>query len=659
MPGPRDHDWAHVHVEGDPDAAAPYLPFARKLLGFVKQEAGRNGLLTYSMTRKLEDGAVVAAEIRGGIPRMTIQPVRGAGKRTPLPIQENFVCLPRNTDNPNGLDAEHPELMLRWSDKMGWRTLFFDAQVPAYASLQEPKGTYKAQGGRLGFPEGVRHAGNVDWRARDGVRVSWYGPSARYWYDGWRQPSAQYGRFVFMLGQVLLDVDDYCTASGVDLPNRLVVGAAIDTLRRKLYVMQATMADQPNEVPAASATFAVTPPSPTGPIPLTLYRYDLALRDIPDAMAYRVIPGSHLELWTGSLNEACNPWFFDQSITRAVSYSVPVKTSVYVTASGPTAEDITAYEPVSPSSLRFDLTIEGDTAAVASSVVSLPAGQGRAPIASDFVDDEEKVVWMRRMTLEGDPRALAMQVDDILVPLYFHTDVGGLRKDYYFSADVYWCDARERAVCATGSIERMHDWTVPDSWPAYGAYFAAIELFVVDGVTVANAIISEADAASNSYQHRPKYAFYGGALYPSAPNAWRYLIQSGNVTKTTVAVGLFGFSGQISFTTVPKDEIFGGAAGKELSSGTRLFSDQLGLDPPPPDDKHGKRWLFGAAAHGGRALYSFLTTVFLNNDPSKTSTLHIAHLTDGDLAERTTIGGDDATYTPVWLLGTVPARLTP
>lgn len=80
MPAARDSDWAHVHVAGgDRAAAEPYLPYARKLLGFVKQDAQANRLRTHQATKQLPDGALVVAEIVGDIPRITITPPPGGG----------------------------------------------------------------------------------------------------------------------------------------------------------------------------------------------------------------------------------------------------------------------------------------------------------------------------------------------------------------------------------------------------------------------------------------------------------------------------------------------------------------------------------------------------------------------------------------------------
>lgn len=74
MSAARFTDWTHTRVVGTPAAAAPYIGEARKLLGFVWEEARRNRLGVHQVTRKLPDGAVIIAEKHGTIPRMTIIP---------------------------------------------------------------------------------------------------------------------------------------------------------------------------------------------------------------------------------------------------------------------------------------------------------------------------------------------------------------------------------------------------------------------------------------------------------------------------------------------------------------------------------------------------------------------------------------------------------
>lgn len=78
MPGPRYTDWTHVHVVGDRAAAAPHVPYGRKLLGYLAEQRAR-GDQQAVIVRATEDGSVVRAEFIGSIPRITITPATAGG----------------------------------------------------------------------------------------------------------------------------------------------------------------------------------------------------------------------------------------------------------------------------------------------------------------------------------------------------------------------------------------------------------------------------------------------------------------------------------------------------------------------------------------------------------------------------------------------------
>lgn len=316
MPGPRFTDWTHVHVVGDRDRAAPYLPFARKLLGFVDAEARRGGLGTHIARRRLEDGAEVIAEVRGGIPRITIIPPPVPSAQQEPPMLGDFVVFARNDALPDGIDVEHPEQVLRLRKGDTWRTYTFNDEVMQGRS----DGTYSGA-----FPNGVRHAGNCDWIGPRDVRLSWYGPSLRYWCDRWRQPSAIYGRWVFMLGETLLDIDAYCADAAIAMAERLVLGAAVRG--PWLYVMQAAMPDMPDPPTAPVGRpldVFVTTPFTTGQVTLRLMRYRIETTDGEGGvLRYRVLVGSHEALWSNVAFCTVNPWFFSPEGDRCSSVVMP------------------------------------------------------------------------------------------------------------------------------------------------------------------------------------------------------------------------------------------------------------------------------------------------------------------------------------------------
>lgn len=313
MPAGRYTDWTHVHVVGDRAAAAPYVPYARKLLGWVMQDAAYNQLVTHKSQQVLEDGTVVIAEKHGSIPRITIIP-SGGGGRSQRAISGDFVVWARDDAHPAGLDEDHPQQILQMRDD-SWKTFFYSEGIAGYEGFSGAKGTYIGT-----FPDGIQHAGNVDWRGAGDQRLSWYGPSTRYWVDPYVQVRQQYGKQVFMLGQQLLDVQTYDTDNGDGTAAQYVMGAAIEAMH--LYVMQADLPEgTTTTAPQEAHVTLVDPYYPVTDIPHRLCRYSIA-PDINNPGFMRVINGSRVVLWSQSLRTGGMPWFFDREAGRARCHGV-------------------------------------------------------------------------------------------------------------------------------------------------------------------------------------------------------------------------------------------------------------------------------------------------------------------------------------------------
>ncbi|HZX81042.1 MAG TPA: hypothetical protein VFE72_08845 [Lysobacter sp.] len=677
MHGTRDTDWTHIRVPGgNRAAAAPYVPIARKLLGTVKAEAEASGLGVHKQTQRLPDGAIVQAELFGAVPRITIYPVGRGGGKEERKIPDAFVVTPRNGQRPDGPDPEHPEVILEHNGS--WIARFFDDSSPEYAAVAKPRGTYRSLAGRVAFPEGIRHGGNVDWRSDESVRVSWYGPSSRYWFDGWRMPSAQYQGFVFMLGQVLLDVEQYAADSNLaPLAHPLVMGAAIDLLKRELYVIQAAIEDPSaeGEVPPFPPVEGanVTPPSPTGDFPVALYRYRLTELDKPDAMNLKVIDGSHAILWSATLHNACNPWFFNQDITAATSYSTPDKVSVYVPAEELAwTEAYAITDAPSPSTLRFELAITEDaitgekSANVSQHDVSMSTGS--APIATDYDKGERFDLFMRRGNYSGFGRALSLESRTSRFPIFFYANVGGDRPDLFYHAEVFWMDLREDAALMFVTRSQLKTFPSagdPVGHPNVGIITVINKLLVADGKIVDDEQVGYLTLPGR-WTDRPSYFLAHGAADACSPMALLYYVFAGRCGLTKVYGGLFGFAGMNSQNAiVPEDECFGTLAIATTEDGvyssyTLEVADQIKRDDRLPDlrdDEHGRRWLIGAAAHDGDAIFSLRIMVDASvAGVEEDYPLNATFITDSTLAARTGIGGEDASYEPVWLLGALPRR---
>lgn len=323
MPGPAHTGWTHKRTTGDPDEVARWVPVARKVLGFAIQQAQFNGLLTYKVEKRLENGVLLIGELIGGLPRYTIEvPPRPQQPRRPR-ILDDFVVWARDADHLGGIDEEFPQQILRLQDG-SWKTFFYSASTEGHEDFPRSKGTYIEM-----FPDGVRYAGNVDWESAKGEIISWYGPSARYWPDAWVQPRQQLGKIVCMLGAKLLDTEQYALDSEEQThgPDRYITGAALKNTEDGdwLYTVQSealntTLPAGPHrmdDMPVVGCPYSRQ--DNVGGI----YRYAL-VRELDEAGVprYRVVANSREQLADLEGNHA-EPWFFNQSCTVAHCYELP------------------------------------------------------------------------------------------------------------------------------------------------------------------------------------------------------------------------------------------------------------------------------------------------------------------------------------------------
>lgn len=282
MPAARDFDWSHIHVLGDRDAAVPYVGVARKMLGYVKQDAQYNKLGVHSLTRSFDDGTVITAEIHGTIPRITIQTAP-----PPSPDEVDLggiVVVPRNGHSADPISVQNPEEVLQ-THQHRWRTLFYDGTSATFKAYKRPKGIYKRA-----LKNGVHYAGNIDWTDGKGLHISWYGPSRRYWYDMCVIPQGQYSGFVFVDGVIVFDVSKV-----VGHETSLVVGASL--VKNVLLVMLADMPDP------RVGTYAHDYPDQSA-IDVVLYEFHAEKAD----GTYKVNYTTKQQRWAFSAIGMVNPW---------------------------------------------------------------------------------------------------------------------------------------------------------------------------------------------------------------------------------------------------------------------------------------------------------------------------------------------------------------
>ena len=641
MSGPAYPGWKHLRFDGDRDAGQRYLPIARKVLGFALQEAARNGLLTYTHTERLDDGAIIVGEVRGGQPRVTITVPPGGGETPPITLPDRFVVWPRNASLPDGIDAEQPRLILDPS----WKTSFFNSAIAGYDAFAGKKGTYVGS-----LPDGLRFAGNVDWLGRRGERIQWYGPSSRYWYDPHIQPATQYGKFVFMLGKKLLDVEAYIADSEEDepFPERWVMGAALRG--NKLVTMQAELpVGTTDTTPICANAADMSNPWPVGDVSLITCEYLLVADDTPGFL--RVQPDSRTVLWAGTLANALNPWFFNQSATQAVSIGLPANVIAQQHIDAPSTYTLRSPAP-SPSQQAHTLNLLPDEdPAVSSTSISLPAGGGTATLAADFVGDEFREMTITRApgTELADEFTAHMGGASWTLATGLFLGVIDTRASYRVTARfLLFADIREQVAIVHLSTrvarinttpldvyESVEIWRrgvkvgeIPLDLPAMDTgWLRSINFLpnLSDGIADTLGIVSGVALA-------PQFALYQAYTAYQTPGQ-RFLWQGGH--------------GLIAYLAYAASERFGAVRWNFTSGGSgtdRLdnYTDDTTIQTRPDFD--GNVSVLGCATTEGITMLSCYGFEF-NTGRS------VYYVDGGDLGELTGVSGEDARYHPIWLLG--------
>lgn len=630
--------WHHTRYEGDVDAGKALLPLARKVLGFAVEQAAFNGLQTYKHVQQLEGGGEIIGEIIDGIPRVTIYVPTGGEDELPPLDRDDFVVWARDSDRPDGIDADHPQQILSYEDDR-WRTVFFNAGIDGYDSFSRRKGTYRGA-----FPDGVRHAGNVDWASPNGYRVNWYGPSGRMFTDPYVQPRAQFGKFVFMLGQVLLDVDDYIESSEEDdpFPERYVMGAALrrDDGYRWLYTVQADLPeiDTPTD-PIPPNSFFWSEQYPQDSIPLIACRYRVAeMGSGAEARWLRVVADSREVLWFSTVARAAQPWFFNPEGTHAVSFSPPAASAVAM-------QNNTVIQTPSAPDVRFSLDLSGAVGVLSSAAVELAGGNGTsATIARDWDEDGTPVdLILRRSQVDATDGALLLALDDTQWPLLsrqeYSPGISGARRRWLVFADL-----RERVVVFVIEDYQFSPTAIIDGsvhveiW-RNGFLVGNVQIPGEQYVTTGLPAYTDTMLAPNSnlfpnlrdFALPPSWAIYGIAAlvystvrigaWAGAAGAYAYLSAPAGITYGSY--GVTGFSSEAPILV--SDNVDSGFSG-----------DRIDFD--------GYYSALGCATGEGITLFS--------GPPYKMGSDDSTHWVDGDtMPSLTGVGGDNARFHPIWRLG--------
>ncbi len=324
MSGPRYSGWTPIVVVGDREVAAQHVPEARKLLGFVLEEAKRNGLGIANLRRELQDGTVLLAEKISELPRVTIIAPGPPPVEEPPEPRGGFIVWPR-WDVPTGDPAQRgSQVDPTGNDPTAWLEFAGSRVVTRYWRRWDV--VDQIQGARYEsynrpdlYPDGLYFFGNIDWKDGEDLALSFYGFCSRYVHDVALLDIG--ARWVLQQGQALFDRISYRDELQQDPPEYLSWRINSACVRKtsagaQELVVAFTNYTQGQPTTAQSAFVA-----------FRLHRNE----GTPQKGDWVIEPGSHrlLGMTPGQINpegstsgntftDSAMPWFFNGDGTRAI-----------------------------------------------------------------------------------------------------------------------------------------------------------------------------------------------------------------------------------------------------------------------------------------------------------------------------------------------------
>lgn len=644
------NDPVRLFLKGDRVEAAKHVREARTMLWRLARTTANSGAASARDHQKLAGGVTVDLVIAGLQAAIVI--TAPGGEAGTIKIEDTFVVYPRTEALPDGIHAETPQLMLRYeSDVDQWFTLFHTAEVPGYDDLARPKGTYRTEKGELAFPDGVKHAGNIDWRGNDGLRLSWYGPSSRYFFDPYVEPTTQYGKHVFMLGQVLLDVDQYITESLplAEFDERYVMGAALSPDRKRLFVVMANLPAGTTDT-GTVPPFTVSVPSPWPQETFSVQLCEFRVSNNPalkQVMRMSVVPGSRVVLHTQMLTNAYNPWFFNASATRAVSVGLPASvTTVTDYQQGGLVAAPSEFSQVFTASVGFG-------GFIATTQVGIGLAPFTAMLAVDFREDTLVELQVRRTGVADAPESFSLMLDGREYRLYSRLNLGSPFSQSVFHRYIYHADIREKTlvlhnlavaydfstetiISSSASLDLYQDGALKKSLPI--PFFDAIAGGLGSQIV---ALDNDWRDATTGVHLSPHYALYG--------------IGGGYEPPGTTFIRWHGAIAGYRYLAYPGSEYFGAYG---VTANTPKIYDPISADANGGFDGdrldiHGKYSVLGCASYDGATMlsgYGFRAGTGLS------SHLVVSPEVGATLPVLTGVSGAKERYQPIWLLGALPRQ---
>lgn len=344
MTGGRYTDWAHIVVAGNRSAGARHVPYARKLLGFVMDEAQRNGLGVYKAERTLDDGTRVVAEKHGSIPRVTIIPGPAPQPKRPIRTFNDFVFGAANSGRTPDGEVVNPAVILSYRpDSEDWAAYFRSGSSPGKDASTAPHVATYGDTFTFTSPDEELLTNTRTWIDSDGNACAWFSPVGPF-EAMYRHPATLYANTVSALGHAVLGLAQEAYEAGWRVVSAARKGDAMFVLFGQLGALPRL---DPTSSPAMNEVWATSMFVPDA-CAFQLIRVPLYAVDDPASGVRYLKPdtdGTQV-LWSGGLIRCYGLWTFNEDCTEVVTYQLPNSPYVMVEP-GPT----TAFEPVFSSAL--------------------------------------------------------------------------------------------------------------------------------------------------------------------------------------------------------------------------------------------------------------------------------------------------------------------
>lgn len=667
------------HKKGGVEIPPEDLAAGRKVLGELQNQLALGGNPSGFRRVLLPNGTLIKAAITMGQPVLNIVPGRGGRRMVPARELGEFITVPRSAAAPAGVDPDHPEVMLRHGPSL-WRSYFF-SETPAGFTSQG--GTYVDM-----FPGGLGQGGTVDWVGPDGERLSWYGPSSRAFADAYVHARFQHGKRVFYLGDVLLDTDEYFAASELDpgAPERYVAGAALRKVGTSwwLYVMQYAGTD--GETPAGvvgSSTLDEFYSYPLAAQPAFggLHRYKLYRWTDPQGLVRFSVARNSREKLRTIVTGSPDPWFFNRECTEMVCHLALTTTNapgkpwwaanVPVRDNPPDVDDDipagTFHGPATAAIVwRLAIAENGTTTTNTATAPSVTSGGAAAPVTGDY--DFETGALVTYGIRFGADLVPYFVFDGAEAALYQSTRAvgAGTGGDDIITGVCRWilyANPRDHVVVLLRKDIQFDTGAAPQL--QYQRH--TIELYR-DGELVHSEQVTDTPNAKSGFIQRwgdstdaldylaghsitPQWFIYGllvtyrntydppGPPEPGDENTWT---SEGQFIGANPMYAQLPYPAQCWFGIADASIPPGQAAQTIASLNTAGFNGALA-------DDNGHFAVTGAARHDDVVLVSCWV-------PKDGMAASYTHITDGDLQDLTTVGGADARYHPIRLLGKMPVE---